>query len=202
MLAKEKSQATNFHVNKFLCIKLIGNYFRNEAFMKTYTDRQELIAEIKNRLEKYDAEFENIPEDKRDLRIDGVDKTPSENLAYQLGWVTLLLEWDAQEKQGLTVMTPAPGYKWNQLGSLYQEFYQKYGQYSLKEQRNMLQGLTNDLYRWIETLSEEELFQPQMRKWATTKAMWPVWKWIHINTVAPFTNFRTQIRKWKKLAQL
>lgn len=60
--------------------------------MKTYTDHQELIAEIKNRLEKYDAEFENIPEDKRDLRIDGVDKTPSENLAYQLGWVTLLLE--------------------------------------------------------------------------------------------------------------
>lgn len=102
----------------------------------------------------------------------------------------------------MTVITPAPGYKWNQLGSLYQEFYQKYGQYSLKEQRNMLRGLTNDLYRWIETLSEEEFFQPQMRKWATTKAMWPVWKWIHINTVAPFTNFRTQIRKWKKLAQL
>ncbi|MER2002308.1 MAG: ClbS/DfsB family four-helix bundle protein, partial [Carnobacterium inhibens] len=24
------------------------------------------------------------------------------------------------------------------------------------------------------------------------------WKWIHINTVAPFTNFRTKIRKWKK----
>ncbi|KWZ73162.1 hypothetical protein HMPREF3198_01521 [Winkia neuii] len=29
---------------------------------------------------------------------------------------------------------------------------------------------------------------------------WPVWKWVHINTVAPFTTFRTKIRKWKKLA--
>ncbi|MCB6437728.1 ClbS/DfsB family four-helix bundle protein, partial [Erysipelatoclostridium ramosum] len=26
-----------------------------------------------------------------------------------------------------------------------------------------------------------------------------VYKWIHINTVAPFTNFRGKIRKWKRL---
>ncbi|MFZ3195383.1 MAG: ClbS/DfsB family four-helix bundle protein, partial [Bacillus mycoides] len=42
-------------------------------------------------------------------------------------------------------------------------------------------------------------FQSEQRKWATTKAMWPVWKWVHINTVAPFMNFRTKIRKWKKI---
>ncbi|AQP77350.1 hypothetical protein B0X25_10755 [Listeria monocytogenes] len=26
-----------------------------------------------------------------------------------------------------------------------------------------------------------------------------MYKWIHINSVAPFTNFRTKIRKWKKI---
>ena len=50
----------------------------------------------------------------------------------------------------------------------------------------------------IDSLSEDELFLPQQRAWATTKAQWPLWKWIHINSVAPFTSFRTQIRKWKK----
>lgn len=28
---------------------------------------------------------------------------------------------------------------------------------------------------------------------------WPIWKWVHINTVAPFKTFRRKICKWKKL---
>lgn len=39
-----------------------------------------------------------------------------------------------------------------------------------------------------------------MRNWSSNKAQWPIWKWIHINSVAPFKNFRTKIRRWKKLS--
>ena len=42
-----------------------------------------------------------------------------------------------------------------------------------------------------------------MRKWAddaTKTAIWEVYKFIHINTVAPFGTFRTKIRKWKRVA--
>ena len=49
----------------------------------------------------------------------------------------------------------------------------------------------------------EELFEPHMRKWAdeaTKTAVWEVYKFIHVNTVAPFGTFRTKIRKWKKIA--
>jgi len=55
----------------------------------------------------------------------------------------------------------------------------------------------------IDSLSEEELFKPYMRKWsdeATKTAVWEVYKFIHVNTVAPFGTFRTKIRKWKKIA--
>lgn len=55
----------------------------------------------------------------------------------------------------------------------------------------------------IDSLSEEELFKPHMRKWAdeaTKTAVWEVNKFIHVNTVAPFGTFRTKIRKWKKIA--
>lgn len=41
-----------------------------------------------------------------------------------------------------------------------------------------------------------------MRKWAdeaTKTAVWEVYKFIHVNTVAPFGTFRTKIRKWKKI---
>ena len=87
------------------------------------------------------------------------------------------------------MQTPAAGYKWNQLGALYDQFYQRYGQLSLKEQQQQLTQLVEELCQWISTLSDTELFEPGQRKWATTKAQWPLYKWIHINSVAPFTNF-------------
>ncbi|MCP8609726.1 ClbS/DfsB family four-helix bundle protein, partial [Acinetobacter baumannii] len=52
------------------------------------------------------------------------------------------------------------------------------------------------------SLSDEELFKPHMRKWAddaTKTAVWEVYKFIHVNTVAPFKTFRNKIRKWKKI---
>ncbi len=55
----------------------------------------------------------------------------------------------------------------------------------------------------IDFVSEEELFQPHRRKWAddaTQTAVWAVYKFIHVNAVAPFGTFRTKIRKWKKSA--
>lgn len=51
-------------------------------------------------------------------------------------------------------------------------------------------------------INEEEIFKAHMRKWsdgATKTATWEVYKFIHVNTVAPFGTFRTKIRKWKKL---
>ncbi|MDG4973061.1 ClbS/DfsB family four-helix bundle protein [Lactococcus lactis] len=167
--------------------------------MRVYTNKEELITEIKQRSQKYIAEFEKIPEDLRNRRTDEVDKTPSENLSYQLGWLSLLLGWKEEEKAGIEVQTLAEGYKWNNLGKLYEFFYETYGQIKLIEQIQQLNDKVEELCSWIDSLSEEELFKPEIRKWATTKARWPVYKWIHINTVAPFTNFRTKIRKWKKL---
>lgn len=166
--------------------------------MQTYKDKAELIAEIKSRYFLYDQEFNDIKEKEKDLLKPGVDKTPSQNISYQIGWTRLLLQWEADEKKGIEVKTPTPDYKWNNLKGLYQSFYNQYGSYSLAEQRELLKKQVNEIIEWIEKLDDTILFEPEQRKWATTPAKWPVWKWIHINTVAPFKNFRTQLRKWKK----
>ena len=76
-----------------------------------------------------------------------------------------------------------------------------YSQLSMSEDR--LNENINSIYAMIDSLSEEELFKPHMRKWAdeaTKTAVWEVYKFIHVNTVAPFGTFRTKIRKWKKIA--
>ncbi|TCP92091.1 hypothetical protein EDC44_1272 [Cricetibacter osteomyelitidis] len=168
--------------------------------MKSYTDGAALVAAIQAALDKYLVEFADVPEVLKDVRVLVNEKTPSEHLSYQLGWVNLLLQWEKNEQAGKVTCVPAEGYRWNQLGELYQHFYASYGKYSLFEQQDMLRDAVTELCGWVEGLSEAELFQSGQRQWADTPAKWPLWKWVHINTVAPFTNFRSKIRKWKKMA--
>ncbi len=170
--------------------------------MRTYKDKEELKNEINKSFEKYISEFDNIPESLKDKRIIEVNRTPAENLAYQLGWTTLVLQWEENERNGLKVKTPSENFKWNQLGELYQWFTDTYAHLSLQELKAKLNENINSIYAMIDSLSEEELFKPHMRKWtdeATKTAVWEVYKFIHVNTVAPFGTFRTKIRKWKKI---
>ena len=171
--------------------------------MRSYENKEELKNEIKKTFEKYISEFDDIPEELKDKKIDGGDRTPAENLAYQVGWTTLILKWEEDEKEGLEVKTPTDQFKWNQLGDLYQWFTDTYASKSLIALKNQLTKNVEDIYLMIDDFTEEELFKPHMRKWAdgaTKTATWEVYKFIHVNTVAPFGTFRTKIRKWKKLA--
>ena len=113
---------------------------------------------VQTALDKYLAEFADIPESARNIRAEDGGKTPSEHLSYQLGWVSSLLDWERREQAGEEVHTPAEGFKWNNLGGLYQRFYQVYSVYTLAEQQVMLRGKTAELCVWIEGLSEDELF--------------------------------------------
>ena len=170
--------------------------------MRVYENKEELKTEINKTFEKYIAEFNNIPESLKDKRIDEVDITPAENLAYQVWWTTLVLKWEDDERNGLQVKTPSDEFKWNQLGELYKWFTDTYAYLSLQELKSTLNENINSIYVMIDSLSDEELFKPHMRKWAddaTKTAVWEVYKFIHVNTVAPFKTFRNKIRKWKKI---
>lgn len=163
-----------------------------------YTSKAELIEEIHKRYALLDEEYHDIEDRARDIRITGVDRTPAEIIAYQLGWLNLVMEWDKQEQRGEIIQMPSPEYKWNQLGALYQSFYDAYSPYSLTELRLQLMETMKLWVKWIDGCSEEELFTQGVRKWTGDKPNWPMARWIHINSVAPFTSFRTKIRKWKK----
>lgn len=155
--------------------------------MRTYENAQELKEEISAAFRKYIAEFDDIPEALKDKRIDEVERTPAENLAYQVGWTTLLLQWEDRERRGLPVRTPSDEFKWNQLGKLYRWFNDTYAHLSLRELEGMLTDNVDAIYMMIDAMSEDELFKPHMRQWAddaTKTAVWEVYRFIHVNTVA------------------
>ncbi len=165
--------------------------------MRTYNDKEELKDEIYKSFEKYISEFDNIPESLKDKRIIEVDRTPAENLAYQVGWTTLVLKWQVgwttlvlkwedDEKHGIEVKTPSDMFKWNQLGDLYQWFTDTYSHLSLAELKDRLKENITSIHTMIDSMSEEELFQPHMRKWAddaTKTAVWEVYKFIHVQNI-------------------
>lgn len=70
---------------------------------RLYENREELKSEIRKAFEKYIAEFDEIPEALKDKRVDEVNRTLAENIAYQVGWTTLLLKWEEDERKGLEV---------------------------------------------------------------------------------------------------
>lgn len=105
----------------------------------------------------------------------------------------------------MEVKTPSENFKWNELGKLYEYCNTEYPHLSLYELKKLLDNNINKIYEMIDTMSHDELFKSHQRKWAddaTKTVVWEVYKFIHINTVAPFMAFRTKIRKWKKLQKL
>lgn len=170
--------------------------------MPEYQSKQELIDEISNSAKLLIGEFSDIREEDKDKSLDGVDRTPAQMIAYQLGWLNLILDWEKQEQQGIPVITPHAEYKWNNLGGLYNSFYKRYENCSLHELCSLFEEAEQKIIRLTENYTDTELFQPGGRKWASsTPADWAIWKWLHTNTVAPFKSFRNKVRRWKKLNQ-
>ena len=168
--------------------------------MAVYKNREELISEISKRAELFISEFDDVDEQDKDKLVEGVDKTPSQMIIYQLGWMNLIIAWENKEQQGQEVITPSPNYKWNNLGGLYEEFYREYEGYSLEELIISFVETKDKIIELVDTYTDTQLFEQGGRKWSSsTPSNWAIEKWIHINTVAPFKSFRTKIRKWKKL---
>jgi hypothetical protein len=168
--------------------------------MQSYESKEILIAEIWRTSDLFIKEFSDVSEDDKDKLVEGVDRTPAQMIAYQLGWLDLIMGWDKAEVEGKEVVTPCEGIKWNNLGALYQSFYERFSSHSLAELQDLFRDKVSAFVQWLDGFTEEEVFTPGSRKWASsTPSNWPVWKWVHINRVSPFTSFRSKIRKWKKL---
>jgi len=166
--------------------------------MQEYKNAQDLISEINKTYDLFIREFEDVSNADIHKRVDSVDKTPSEMISYQIGWLNHIMQWEKDELAGKQVITPAPGLKWNEIGKLHQTFYDKYSEDNLETLLEKFAQSKEEFVTWICSLDDKTLFELDQRKWAYIKAGWPVWKWLHINSVAPFKSFRSLIRKWKK----
>ena len=167
--------------------------------MRSYASGEELIAEIRKRADLFIVEFDDVTEADRDTLKDGVARPPAQRRAYPRGWMDLRRGWYRPPQAGRAVVMPAPGYRWNQLGGLCSTFDDQWRDASIPRLREAFRDRVDGVVALVASLSQDELFTSGQRAWASsTPSAWPVAKWVHINTVAPFTSFRTRIRSWKR----
>ena len=92
------------------------------SIIQGYENKNALIHEIEKTASLFVKEFVNIDEKDKSKMIDGVGRTPSQIISYQLGWLDLIRKWDKDEADGKVVVTLASGYKWNNLAGFTKVF--------------------------------------------------------------------------------
>ena len=131
--------------------------------MQGYSSKKELINEINKRAKLFIDEFKEIKDENRDTFVKEVGRSPVQMIAYQLGWMNLILLWEEKNKNDETVITPSENYKWNNLGRLYKSFYKKYENYSIKKLIAEFNITVKKITDLIEVYTEKELFEQNQR---------------------------------------
>ena len=75
--------------------------------MQGYSSKKELIDEINKRAVLFINEFSEITDENKDTFVKEVDRSPAKMIAYQLGWMNLILLWEEKNKNNETVITPS-----------------------------------------------------------------------------------------------
>mgnify|MGYP005793179923 CR=1 FL=1 len=164
-----------------------------------YSNKSELIETIKSNANLLIKEYSDIEEMSMNKIDEEIGYSPFQIVAFCIGWMNLVLIWEDEEQKGIQETTLATEWKWNDLGWLYQSFYDKYNNYSLNELINTFNQKVKSIIDLVNNLSVEELFEEGKRNWAKTNGKeFSVCRLIHLNTIANFKNFRGKIRKWKK----
>ena len=164
-----------------------------------YNNKSELIETIKNNANLFIKEYSDIEETSMNKIDEEIEYSPFQMLTFCIGWMDLVLAWEDEEQKGIQETTLATEWKWNDLGWLYQSFYDKYNNYSLNELINFFNKKVESIVAFINNLSYEDLFEEDRRNWAKTNGKkFSICRLVHLNTIANFKNFRGKIRKWKK----
>lgn len=157
--------------------------------------KAELLAALSTEYAKLMAESADIPQHlERDTSLEG-NVSVADIIAYQVGWGHLLINWYKTGKNGALPVTPAEGFKWNQLGLLAAHFYATYKDRSLHQLQEDLRLVVKEVEAIINENSQEQLYSLNVYNWT---GKWPLGRWINVNTSSPYKSATAKIRKWKK----
>ena len=115
-----------------------------------------------------------------------------DTLAHLAEWLRMNLGWHQAGLRNEKPAMPAPGFKWNQLPALNKQIYLQYQDTPLDVVLADLQQLHQECMRFIESLSQEQLFTSGSFAWTGSHNMAI---FLNANTASHYRWARTNLRK-------
>lgn len=158
-------------------------------------------SEIRQAYDKLRITLAAVPIVKRNLKlIDGTAGKISltDLIAYQIGWGKCLIRWYESGLHSKVPEMPGEGFSQWKYAEIAQHFYEKYRFDAGEEQLKILDELVLNI---VEIAKQEEtsgnLERIGVWSWCTLRSgkLWPLRKWIQVNTVAPYNQAVKMINK-------
>jgi len=161
-------------------------------------NKNELLAAIEASYSKLKIDLERVPlKAANNIEMEGHAKgtlmSPSNLVAYLIGWGELVLKWNRKISKGEMVIFPEEKFKWTELGDLAQKFYKDYEHVSYPKLLKKLDQVVLKITTLIQERSNDEIYQIVWYK------NYSMGRMIQLNTSSPYKNARIRIRKWLKL---
>ena len=157
--------------------------------------KDELLDAIETAYAKLAGDLQRVPAARaREASLPGhttnTTMSPADLVGYLIGWNRLVLSWFDQRARGQEPEFPAPGFAWNQLGDLAQQFYRDYNSLSWDELLAAFAQAESQIVALAQSLSEDDLYgSPWYGKYTAGRM-------IQFNTSSPYVNARRRIRAW------
>jgi len=157
-------------------------------------NKKELLEAIQKDYDNLIADFNRIPLNTVNERsmpghAIGTFMSPKDLVSYLVGWLDLVLLWHKQSQEGIDIIFPCEGFKWNELGLLAQKFYKDYENHNFSSLLNLLDQNVNEIIALVKHTDNDILYGQAWYKKYTMGRM------IQLNTSSPFKNARKRIRK-------
>jgi hypothetical protein len=175
-----------------LCFNILTLMPQNKILLITDTPSSVLGKSIKSEYNKLVKLISLVPKKKRydeDIKGTGGWISINDLIAYQIGWGNLLINWYEMGISGKNPEMPGDGFnKWD-YKNLALHFYDKYYYKSNnKYDKIFFETVTTIIEIADEADNNNQLNIPGFWDWTVLKSgkVWPLSKWIIINTVAPY----------------
>lgn len=122
---------------------------------------------------------------------DSQDNSIKDVIAHRAHWIDLFLGWYANGQAGIPLYFPAKGYKWNELPRYNADLRQQQTTFGWHASVNLLEEGYDKLTRFIEALSDDELYGGAMKG---AKNNWTPGRWAEAAGPSHFRSASKYIR--------